>query len=117
MAGSYVELCMSRERITIAVPPPNQQGIIKYGRVFFSLATDTQDGDPVNVSYEFGAAGDMEQHQADLSTGRSNVHEIDPNKGDLQLIAVNYPVSPTTGTGPFAPTVCVLVEFETHPDF
>ena len=111
MAGAYVELCESRERITVAVPPPNRQGRVKYGRVFFSLATDTRDGDPVHVDYEFGAAGDMEVHSADLSTGRSNVHEIDPNKGDRQLITVEH--HEPAG----APPVCVLVEFETRPDF
>lgn len=111
MAGAYVELCESRERITVAVPPPNRQGRVKYGRVFFSLATDTRDGDPVHVSYEFGAAGDMEVHEADLSTGRSNIHEIDPNKGGRQLITVEH--HEPAG----APPVCVLVEFETRPDF
>ena len=120
MASAYVELCQSRERITVAVPPPNRQGRIKYGRVFFSLAIDTSlsaaPGTTVNVEYRFGAAGNMDTHQADLSTGRSNIHEIDPNKGDRQLITVDYPV-PTTGTGPFAPTVCIMVEFEARPDF
>ena len=116
MADAYVKVCKPGTQTTIAVPPPNQQGRVKYGRVFFSLSTDTQGVGPVHVEYEFGAAGNMENHQADLSTGRSNIHEIDPNKGDRQLITVDYPV-PTTGTGPFAPTVCIMVEFETRPDF
>jgi len=115
MAGSYVELCQPRTLTTIAVPPPNQQGIVKYGRVFFSLALDTglsaAPGASVHVRYEFGAAGDMEVHEADLSTGRSNIHEIDPNKGGRQLITVEH--HEPTG----APPVCVLVEFETRPDF
>jgi hypothetical protein len=115
MAGAYVELCESRERITVAVPPPNRQGRVKYGRVFFSLAIDTSlsaaPGASVHVSYEFGAAGDMEVHEADLSTGRSNIHEIDPNKGGRQLITVEH--HEPAG----APPVCVLVEFETRPDF
>ncbi len=113
MAGSYVELCQPRTLTTIAVPPPNQQGIVEYGRVFFSLATDTWGGAPVHVRYEFGAAGDMEVHDVLLSTGRSNVHEIDPNKGDLQLITVQH-LGPAP---PNVPTVSVLVEFETRPDF
>jgi hypothetical protein len=116
MAGAFVKVCKPGTLTTIAVPPPNRQGRVKYDRVFFSLATDTMDGDPVHVRYEFGAAGDMEVHSADLSTGRSNVHEIDPDKGGRQLITVQYPIGPA-GTGPFAPTVCVLVEFETRPDF
>jgi hypothetical protein len=115
MAGAFVELCQSRERITVAVPPPNQQGRIKYGRVFFSLAVDTSlsaaPGATVNVEYAFGAAGNMETHQADLSTGRSNIHEIDPSKGNRQLITVEH--HEPAG----APTVCVMVEFETRPDF
>ena len=117
MAGAFVKVCKPGTQNTIAVPPPNRQGRVKYGRVFFSLATDTRGVDPVHVRYEFGAAGNLETHQANLSTGRSNIHEIDPNKGARQLITVDYPVPPTTGTGPFAPTVCVMVEFEARPDF
>jgi hypothetical protein len=115
MAGAYVELCEPRERITIAVPPPNRQGVVKYGRVFFALALDTSlsaaPGASVNVEYAFGAAGNMETHQANLSTGTSNIHEIDPNKGDRQLITVEH--HEPAG----APRVCVMVEFETRPDF
>ena len=115
MAGAYVKVCKPGTLTTIAVPPPNRQGRVKYGRVFFSLAIDTSlsaaPGASVHVSYEFGAAGDMEVHEADLSTGRSNIHEIDPNKGGRQLITVEH--HEPAG----APPVCVLVEFETRPDF
>ena len=111
MADAYVKVCKPGTQTTIAVPPPNRQGIVKYGRVFFSLTTDTRGVNPVHVRYEFGAAGNMETHQANLSTGRSNIHEIDPSKGNRQLITVEH--HEPAG----APTVCVMVEFETRPDF
>ena len=56
MAGALVKVCKPGTQTTIAVPPPNRQGKVKYGRVFFSLASDTRGGDPVHVRYEFGAA-------------------------------------------------------------
>ena len=105
MAGAYVEQVLPFRTTTIALPPPNQLGVVDYGRVFVSLATDFG---PASVRLAIGRPGNFSvEDNLQVPTGRDVVRELNPNLAG-QVVSVVHRAGPP---------VSVLVEFQTRPDF
>jgi hypothetical protein len=104
MAGAYVEKVEPFSTTTIALPPPNRAGIVDYGRVFVSLATDFG---PATVRLANGRPGNFTVEELQVTTGRDVVREVNPNHA-AQVVSVIHRAGPP---------VSALVEFETRPDF
>ena len=104
MAGAYVQECKPFSTTIIALPPPNKLGVVDYGRVFVSLATDFG---PATVRLAIGRPGSFTVEEIQVPTGRDVVRQINQNLAG-QVVSVVHRNGPP---------VSVLVEFETRPDF
>ena len=104
MAGAYIQHVEPFRTTMIALPPPNQAGVVDYGRVFVSLATDFG---PAAVRLAIGRPGNFSVEELQVPTGRDVVREVNPNLA-AQVVSVVHRSGPP---------VSVLVEFQTRPDF
>lgn len=100
MGGAYVQDCPPNQVTVIPLPPAGKWGTVKFGRVFFSLATDSERAYPVDL--RIGRPGSWldERNDAEVRPGRQDVWTT----RKLDTIAVVHNKS--------AKAVSALVEYE-----
>jgi hypothetical protein len=103
MAGAYVQHVAPFSTVMVALPPPNQRGVVDYGRVFVSLATDFG---PASVRIAIGRQNDFPVvRELNVPTGRQVVFEA---RTEDEVVSVVHRSGPP---------VSVLVEYQSRPDF
>jgi hypothetical protein len=73
-AGAFQEVLAPFERVMVAIPPPKSTGIVKYDRIFLSLASDFE-GARVRLAIGKPGAFSVEDNLA-VPAGRSVVREL-----------------------------------------
>jgi len=97
-AGAFQEVVRPFERVMVALPPPTSTGIVKYDRIFVSLASDFEGA---HVRLAIGKPGQFQvEDNLAVPAGRSVVREL--KAGDEVASVVHEGGEP----------VAVLVEYQ-----
>lgn len=83
-AGAFQEVVAPRQRVMVALPPCKSTGVVKYDRIFLSLASDFE-GAHVRLAIGKPGAFNIEEDLA-VPAGRSVVRELKPGDEVASII-------------------------------